>query len=274
MHLSDTKIKQFDKCPMNGYWLYERNVAHQGARIELEFGSAVHAGLKVLMDTKGGLIEASAAFREIFNMEDQKGIRTVARGEEILGAIFEQYMESGRMEDIAGEVKLVEKMGAGVEYEGRLDRLIKWDEEAVIMELKTSAAPGFFITKPNQQVTAYPFLASLHFKQRIDKVLVIIAGLSKYSKGGYRTLKNGDTTTIFREELVEVEDWEFELWQLDVVKKARAIERWKEENYWPKHTEACSNFGGCQFLPLCSANPKLHEMLIEANYGPYKVKEE
>ena len=268
--VDDSILKAYDKCPMNGYWLHERGVAHSGEAIALVFGRAIHVGLGELFETKD-VPGACRAFQEVYKVNDPKGIRTVAKGTEIIEA-WDVQMGGQPWEHVAGEMMVKYPLTSGIMYVGNIDEFGKMDGVAMVQEWKTSAYPAMFIPKPNQQITGYAFLASLHFNTRVDQVLLTIAGLWKTSRGGYRTLKDGGSQSIFRQEQITIEDWEFDKWQRDVREKCLQIERMRDvgEDFHPQKTEACGNFGGCQFLPLCSAAPKMREMIIESSYVPYK----
>ncbi len=266
--VDDSILKAYDKCPMNGYWLHERGVAHRGEAITLVFGRGIHAGVGELLKSRD-VPTACDEFRKIYNREDPKGLRTAAKGVEVIEA-WDVQLGGQPWEHIAGEMMVKYPITSGIMYVGNIDEFGKMAGTAMVQEWKTSAYPSMFITKPNQQITGYAFLASLHFNTRVDQVLVTIAGLWKMSRGGYRTTKDGGSQSIFRQEQVAIEDWEFEKWQLDVRTKCYDIERMRIEDDHPQRTEACSNFGGCQFIPLCSAAPKMREMIIESSYVPYR----
>lgn len=266
--VDDSILKAYDKCPMNGYWLHERGIAHSAEAIALTFGGGIHVGVGTLYKTKD-VSQACDAFKLAYSTNDPKGVRTVTKGLEIIEAWDCQLMGVPK-ECLGGEIMVKYPLTSGIMYVGNIDQLIEMDDEIMVEEWKTSEYPSMFISKPNQQITGYAFLASLHFNTRVDSVLITIAGLWKTSRGGWRTLKNGNTQSIFRQDPpIKIEDWEFETWQKDVRNKCMTIEAMRDGGYHTQKTEACSNFGGCQFIPLCSAGPKYREMIIESSYVPY-----
>ena len=268
--VDDSILKAYDKCPMNGYWLHEKGIAHSGEAVALLFGRSIHVGLGELFTNKDAS-RACVTFQKDYTGNDPKGLRTPAKGIEVIEA-WDVQLGGQPWEHLAGEMMVKYPLTRDIMYVGNVDAFGKMAGLAMVQEFKTSAYPAMFITKPNQQITGYAFLASLHFNMRVDQVLVTIAGLWKSSRGGYRTTKDGGSQSIFRQEQITIEDWEFEKWQLDVRKKCRDILQMREGGIdeHPQKTEACSNFGGCQFIPLCSTAPKLREMVMEANYVPYK----
>ena len=266
--VDDSILKAYDACPMKGFWMHEKHIAHGAEGIALVFGRVVHEGLGLLYG-KAGVPAACEVFKDHYTITDPKGLRTVAKGEEIITAWEEQLMGDG-YEGISGETMIKYPLTSYLMFVGNIDHFGKRDGEYLIQEWKTSGYPNQFITKPNQQITGYCFLASLHFRKRIDKVLVTIAGLFKTSKGGYRSTRDGGQQSIFRQDPpVTIEDWEFEAWQRDVRTKCEDILRYRESGHYPQKTESCTDFGGCQFLPLCSVAPKYRDMIIESSYVPY-----
>lgn len=95
-----------------------------------------------------------------------------------------------------------------------------------------------------------------------------IAGVFKSSIDGYIAGKRkGDPPKdVFTREIVDLDPWDFEEWELDFKRKCFELKMYEEDNYWPKRTRACSGWGGCAYAPLCIAPPSQREMFMEANY--------
>jgi hypothetical protein len=65
---------------------------------------------------------------------------------------------------------------------------------------------------------------------------------------------------------VDLDEWDYQEWQKDVESAIREILQYEQNGYWPKRTGACSNYGGCPFIPICVAPPKMREQFLESNF--------
>lgn len=92
--LSHSKIESFARCPQYYEYSYLEGLISVKEQVSLLFGDAYHQGYGVLYDNLG--IEAAVAkFKKAFEPyegKDPKGLRTLAKGEEMLRAYDEQFI--------------------------------------------------------------------------------------------------------------------------------------------------------------------------------------
>ena len=276
MNLSYSKIEAFARCPLYYALNYEDKIESTKVKVALKWGDAYQQGITKLYDTED-VNKAVAKFVSVFTPfdgMDEKGVRTLAKGQEMLEAWNEQFYGKEEWTDQGGEKMFSFEVVPGLFYTVKLDRQGLSGGVEAIQEIKTTGYPGMFVTEPNLQIQGYLYAYS-HLKGvPVKKAVVTVAGLYKSSSRGMvkGTRKDDPPRSVFGRDNIWYEEWQFEQWKKAVKKWARLIQVCQEDNDWPINApSACSAYGGCQYRVLCSADPEQREYLKET---AFKKKEE
>lgn len=140
---------------------------------------------------------------------------------------------------------------------GHLDRLVDYANDLMVTDNKTTGSAisqkYFDGYKPDIQMSTYTFAGKTVFNMPIKGVVIdaaqIMVGFSRFERG--ITLRSED-------ELSE--------WYDDTMYTIERTQRATVENYFPRNTTACGNYGGCQFRAACSRPRSVREQFLLADY--------
>jgi len=246
-----TFLNVFQQCPEKGHLRMELDLVPIAPSLALEFGKGIHISLDVLHTLKS-FEAALGKFSEYFGKyEGLDSKRTIGTASKLLYAYFEM-MKIEPWEDLplvgergSGELTFAFEMSGKVVYKGVIDRPGRYNGELAIKEFKTSSWPTNFISNPNGQITGYYF-GGVSLLGPIETILVDIFGVFQPLKSGKESVRQ----ILFRHlQSRTSKDWE--RFSKDVLDTVANIERWREQNYWPRYTDFCSSYGGCAYQPLC-----------------------
>lgn len=154
-----------------------------------------------------------------------------------------------------------------IEYFGTVDVILRNEQtgQIVVCDHKTSSVVGndfYNRLKPNHQYTGYLLGAREVLGLETDTFLVNCLQVKpkpKTSRGGpphFPRQATRRTEEDFREFRKTVA-WEVE----------RYLEM-RDAKFFPLgNPDSCANYGGCQYLPICSSHENLRENIIEAQYS-------
>ena len=273
-------------CKRRGYYQYVRKIEPINAsELAPVYGAAIHKGLRVLFDlfAKGereiAINEGVKAFQKAFDpiIEDPKGLRTVESGRQIIQAFHDQWLTRYPWEDIAGEKELTMAFENGDEFVAILDRLGKMMGVPTILEFKTTAWPHYFTIDPNFQVMGQSAVAQANGFEGFLDIQFILIHLHENAKNGWIVPKKKgvEPSSIFRLLPVTLTPAKLSEWERDAMALMEQIKECERNNYWPKETEHCRDFGGCPYRQLCvTSDPEEIELMIQTAYKTIQGREE
>lgn len=200
---------------------------------------------------------------------DDADKRSLQNGVKILKAYFKQYADDGLeiVKDANGgnlierdvEFRMYDDENVCINYFGTVDAVLRNANtgQLMVVDHKTTAALGkefYNRIKPNHQYTGY--IMGMRKVYGIDTNLFMV-----------NAIQVAKTKCEFARQVTERTEEDFNELRGAVVHAVRTFLSARETNFWPQHApHPCSNYGGCQFLDICSAPDKLRETIIGAKY--------
>ena len=137
-----------------------------------------------------------------------------------------------------------------------------------VFEFKFSTSLWRFVDDPNDQGVSYAIGASKRLRIPINRIVYHISEVKVSSKEGIvPAKKKGEAgRSIFKRSIIDLDPWDVEEWERDVRNKEIEIEAYEYQDYWPKRTRSCGDFGGCEFVGLCCAPPNMRHMFAQSNF--------
>ena len=243
------------------------------------YGTAVHKGLGEWYrgDEKNdekGLRAFGEEYAKWYDGKDEG--RTAENGYYILREYFNRFRED-YLKTVEVEIKFVIEMGE-VMYSGIIDRLCEWEGEGLVIEdWKSTKWPGsgFVLSEPNNQFTGYLLGAREIIGKGIKTVFVTQIGTQIKNKT--RKSKNNPEpekeVTILRDPSIRSQE-QFEEFRRELELTVGGIEWCRSREMWPKHTNWCPSFNGCEFILLCKAAKESVPYLVESLYRKVEGKGE
>ena len=246
--LDNSMISDFRNCPR--YFQFRHiellTPKSDSNKFKAAFGTALHEGLEVFY-SGGTPKEMDDAFIESwlpYEGQDDTGIRTITKG--LL--ICEEYRARFANEDFT----VLHTETGGAFSLGKFLILFKCDgvvrlrDKVYVFEHKTSAHRGFLITKPNSQLDTYITGISELLNMEVGGALFN----QIYFRKGRKNENQADTISFVREETARTSE-ELDDWKRDTIQWGEAISKCSDNNFYPKNTNSCTAYGGCQFLSVC-----------------------
>lgn len=198
--------------------------------------------------------------------------RSISNGIKILTAYFKHYAndrlevyrdKDGPCIERKVSVELFDSEELKITYFGTIDVILENKETGIIMvaDHKTTAALGaefYNRCKPNHQYCGYTWAAREALGIPTDKFMI----------NGLQVAK---TKQEFARQVVSFSDDDFEEFKSAVRVRVRQYITAKENNEWPLASpNACSMYGGCAFISVCSAPKSIRQSIINAGWGGRK----
>jgi hypothetical protein len=146
-----------------------------------------------------------------------------------------------------------------------------------VFEFKFSTSLWRFCDDPNDQGVGYAIGASKKLGIPIERIVYHISEVKVSSVSGIvPARKKGEPDrSIFKRSIIDLDPWDVEEWERDVRNKVYALQCYENpaNPYFPKNTRSCGDFGGCEFVPLCTAPPLMREQFALANFEVKKEEE-
>jgi hypothetical protein len=145
----------------------------------------------------------------------------------------------------------------GHRFRGRLDKVGEMDGELYLVDLKTTKSQ---LTKrffnyyfPNNQIMAYLWVGR--------KVLGLpIAGFI------IDAIQTGVNFTRFGRHLVTVTAAQIDEWEISMLQALNRTVKQHEDGHFPVNFASCGNYGGCNFLDICSIPPAQRLAMLKESF--------
>ncbi len=270
MRINNSRIAAWLSCRMKYYWMAVRKIVPKRTAMPLYIGRIVHQGLAAYYKFEKHLgkaqsVVATEAEREVdamklFPGEEQEYLDKISLSQNLI-THYDEAFRNEELEMIHPEVAFRVRLGDSKhEMMGRADGVAIWQKSLWNVEHKTAGNYGkFSFTKfaLDPQVSTYIYGVSQKLKIKIKGAIVNILVKSMASRGAYRDYIPRTATHMAK-------------WLKDTIAHVNEIEYATKHNEFPMNTNACTQYGLCQYHKLCSAivNKENVEMLIESNYVP------
>lgn len=281
MALDSTMLRDFRNCPKKFQYSHLEHWKLKGEKIDLTAGHAFASGIEAVrrafFDTgisrDDSLIAGAKALILDYGAaecpaENPKSLSNM------LGALSEYFTVHGletdhlrplRLPDgthaveftfalpVPGEIPHPET-GDPILYSGRCDMLADYNDMVFICDEKTTKQLG--PTWPNQwtlrsQITSYVWAARAYGHDCAGAIIRGIA-IRKYDYGHAEVI-------LYRPQ------WQIDRWLAQTERDIKRMIRSWEEGYFDYNLDdSCSQYGGCQFLGVCSSNTP--ETWLEAGF--------
>ena len=195
--------------------------------------------------------------------------RSVHNGIKILKAYFKHYLNDGLevMHDSKGpiverevEFKLYEDETLVITYHGTIDAVLRntISGQIIPVDHKTTSSLGtqfYNRIKPNHQYTGYVMGAQQVLGLNTEDFLV----------NGIQVAK---TKAEFARQLTtRTEEDKAEMIQATLAGARQLINAIESDNFPMSAPNACTNYGSCQYLAVCSSPKKLRNTIISSQFG-------
>lgn len=155
------------------------------------------------------------------------------------------------------ELPIEAETGEAFMLSGHIDRLVEMGGQTYILDRKTtgSTISSYYYRQfnPHNQMTLYQFASQVVLPKAAAGVIIdaaqLAVGFARFHRG---MIMKGQG--ILNEWVNDLETW------------LRVAEGYAKANSWPMNDTACGNYGGCEFQPVCSADPSVREMLLKNDF--------
>ena len=273
----NSRLSAYKRCPRSYFLRHVLHWSTGGSSDALVFGSSWHAGLDVLWKlgkqfkpvdlaalAYDGFMETwvENGYPAKLSMEQQADLG--ARTPGIAKEMYYNYAVARARQLAEADVLAIEQPFAvpipfmfDTWYIGKLDKVIQWNVNKVILEHKSTTAYSIAHTFlpdwsdswfSSAQVKGYEFGGGLYF-DGLDGVWVDGALVHKKVHDGFKFIPVKHSTPLLLEWLEDTKNW-----ILRVNKDtAEYLDKGKlDKGCFPKNEESCfGKFGRCQFLDIC-----------------------
>lgn len=204
--------------------------------------------------------------------------RSIQNGVYTLWHYFRAYLddpyvayvdESGPFVERQCNFILYDKPELQIEYFGTIDLVVRHSQtgELLVCDHKTSSVVGsefYNRLKPNHQYTGY-LMGAHEMGIKTDSFLVNCIQVKekpKTSRGSPPHFPRQVTTRDFDD---------YTEFSIAVYEAVQLYLKTMQEDAWPiGHTNACATYGGCHYLPICSAPKSMRENILKAKFTQQK----
>ncbi len=312
VRINSSSLSIILSCPRKAYYTLHRNLRSRSEAAALVFGSAIHKALEVFYSHPRTARTIPPRFKEISDLlafnpdaaEEQTHFlydaikafvaaaaplaalpdgdkRSIPNGIWILQEYFKSYIndpyviyrdENGPVTERTAEAVLHEEPGLRIILFGTIDAVLQHELNKNVLptDHKTTSRLGsdfFNRLKPNHQYTGYLFLAQKVLGLETDEFMV--NGIEVKEKP--KTARGKGVS--FSRQPTKRNETDMQEFKDAVIWATKSYLQWADTNNWPiGNVDACTMWGGCNYLEVCSAPDKLRENLLDAKY--YEPKEE
>lgn len=151
----------------------------------------------------------------------------------------------------------VSSQGENVSLCGHIDRLVRFNDEIYVSDLKTTKytlAPSFFKRfSPDNQFSLYTLAGQLVFEQKakgliVDAMQVIVS------------------ETRFQRGFVERTSAQLDEWLDSTHYWVGQMEQCAETQSWPQNDKSCDLYGGCPFRSVCAKSPDSRQIWLDTEF--------
>lgn len=304
VRINSSSLSLIQTCPRKSmYSLHDKWKSRAGAPA-LIYGSAIHKALEVFythpsrerslprdFDEVAPLIahghtapephfiwDAISEFvklAEPLKMLPDTDKRSVASGVWVLMHYFKTYLhdtyvihtdEVGPVVERSFSIPYFEDATLKVDLFGQIDFAFRNEVtgEVLVGDHKTSSMlGGDFLNriKPNHQYTGY--LIGAHRTLGVSGEHFLVNGIQV--KARPTTARGGPPT--FTRQVTRRSQQDFHEFQDALLEAVGNYLRWRQNDVWPIGVvDACANYGGCQYLEVCSQPNELRQNILEAKF--------
>lgn len=294
------------QCLRKAHYALDRNIGPKSENPATLFGSAIHEAMEVFYSAPreerilppdykknfellafGGEVADSDKFllyrtakaflkrAEPLSSLVPEDKRSLLNGLWILGHYFDAYLtdpytvysdESGPLIERLLSKEIHSEPGLKITVFGTIDVVLEniANKQILVTDHKTSSVVGndfYNRLKPNHQYSCYVWLAQEMLGLTTDKFMINCLQVKpkpKTARGTPPTFPR-QITTRTPEDIKDFKD--------AVVHHVKSFLKCKETGVWPIGTvEACTAYGGCTFLQICSSPNSIKENIISAEY--------
>lgn len=301
--INSSSLSVLQECPRKSNYLLYNKFHKKSQSPAVLFGSAIHAALEVFYNSSRAdrtlpknyktviqdlenmeapedhlLYKSAKAF--VDKAEPLRNIppsdkRSLQAGLWSLAHYFETYIDDPFvvMEDKDGpiverrvEYKLYESEKMDIVYFGTIDVVLKNQRtnQILVCDHKTSSIVGndfFNRLKPNHQYTGYLLGAKECLGIKTDSFLVNCIQVKP------KPVTSRGKPPHFLRQVTRRDETDYVEFRQAVMYWVRQYLDWIAGDYWPLgHTNACSSYGGCQYLSVCSAPTEIRDNIINAEF--------
>lgn len=224
------------------------------------------------------LYDAIKAFIEVaepLRMLTFNDKRSIQSGVWVLSNYFKTYLhdtyvihtdENGPLVERTFSVPFYDDSALSIELFGTIDFVLRNEVTGEILcgDHKTSSQMGNdFLNriKPNHQYTGY--LYGAHKALGITSENFMVNGIQVKAKP--MTSRGGPPT--FTRQITRRTEQDFEEFKQSVLWAVRSYLSWEYTGTWPiGNVDACSQWGGCSYLDVCSSPNELRQNMMEAKF--------
>lgn len=267
----NSMLASYKSCPRLFYNRYLRSLVPDTTAKALIFGRCWHSAMDIVWKNAGKSLSKKAiieeAFGEFLNVWRESGLpsnpddpllqefapRNPLTAIRMLEAyVSERWNMLEQSELLACEFPFEIPLPEGRSYVGRMDKVIMFNNQRIILEHKTttlySIKYGFqssFVDSfsPNAQVDGYMLAAKKLWEGRTD--VWIDAALVHKTVLAFKFIPVTRSGPLLEEFLNDAMAW------IDSLLAS------KEKNFFQKNTGHCTNYGKCSFFDLCRFFPQL-----------------
>lgn len=279
LNLSTSQIGTFNACARRWYYSYRRNWKDTGS-VASDFGSSwhqamdslwLHATNKELWEEwdeprEGALFHAKQAFDAMWGNKQPDPDENEWRGPEIAHAMLEAYV--AQYWDKLTGLELLEVEGSftvpveeGLNSAGRLDKVVRRREDGKIfcVDHKTAGTWSYsrefglrpvwweqFLMSP--QVSSYLDYANREYGEANVGGLVVDAALV------HKNVRH------FEQRVFKRTDGQIKAFLNDLSATKAAMDFCDERSYYAKNLDACSDYGGCPYSPICHQFDRIEDL--------------
>lgn len=245
---------------------------------KLEDMELMSYGHKLEAEKTDLLLQATRAF--ITKADPLKALpetdkRSIQNGIWILWYYFKAFIDDGYVAYVDENGPFVERQftfqlyedsGLIIDYFGTIDLVVKniQTDALIVADHKTSSVVGndfYNRLKPNHQYTGYLMGAREVFKLDTNQFLVNCLQVKEKPKTARGTAPHFPRQITTRDEV------DFLEFKEAVVQATREYLYAKETGSWPiGHVNACSMYGGCSFLSVCSSPDSLRTNILKSKF--------
>lgn len=304
VRINSSSLSLLQTCARKSFYSLKEGWKSKAGSPPLIFGSAVHKALEVFyshpksertlpdnfIENAVGmaqrqpapnshfLYEAIASFlkeAETLQGLSEREPRSLVSGCWMLTHYFTTYLHdayviysdaSGPFTERTAEAVLYEDGGLKIIVFGTIDFILRNEVTGELLpgDHKTTSRMGadfFNRIKPNHQYTGYLYLANKALGMTCENFLVNGLGVKAKPvtpRGGPPTFSR-QITNRSGEDFLEFKDAVY--WAVT------SYLEWSRTNIWPiGSVDACSSWGGCQFLEVCTAPNELRNNMLESKF--------
>lgn len=266
LYVDNTMLQCFARCPRQYYWRHVRHLVPSttGGSPALNFGRAIHKALEERY--KGQDLESQLrSFKETLDpsaIDDKRNFETGL----LLLLDYDKKWGKEQWEVLGVEESLTFELAKDVLFCARIDLRVKMMGSVYVVEHKTSGRAGWFVPRPNHQLSGYSYggrLVGGEAEGAIVNILYVYAPSTKKSMNDK-----------FHRAMTHREDIELEEWRHWVMWQKGLIDRCIESKWFPIQTNECFR---CVYKDLCNTtNPEFLEECVNSSYkieewAPWKV---